>query len=294
VAKTDQELAQDILNNQGINWKYGGDTIAGALMPFRREVLAPEQSQFIGYDDRGQAIIQNIPAQYGETQFDLSYSPAVQSLQGVGSALRDVFFGDANTQAKAINQAVSALRGVAGGIADYASGQYKAAMGGGTIYDPSTREVTEFDPTAVLLANAPAGIQAVRNAPSNTMTLGAAGGRMNPPRDIHAEVASAKAAYDSDPNNEELRRSYMALRRERDAMPPAPSNAIGSEPAIPEIQTDDYRGAHEPPDREYGAPLNDLTSMIPSDVYGPAGPRLYGFCMGWQRLNAAHRYNQST
>ena len=233
MAKTDQELAQDILDGEGINWRYGGDTIAGALMPFRREVLAPEQSQFIGYDDRGQAIIQNIPAQYGETQFDLSYSPAVQSIQGVGSALRDVFFGDANTQAKAVNQAVSTLRGVAGGIADYASGQYQAAMGGGTIYDPSTREVTEFDPTAVLLSNAPAGIQAVRNAPPNTMTLGAAGGRMNPPRDIHAEVASAKAAYDSNPNNEELRRAYMALRRERDEAPPAPSIVRGKGSSIP-------------------------------------------------------------
>jgi hypothetical protein len=39
---------------------------------------------------------------------------------------------------------------------------------------------------------------------------------------------------------------------------------------------DDYRGSHRPPDRDYGASLDNLTALIPEDVYGPAGPRLYG------------------
>jgi hypothetical protein len=39
---------------------------------------------------------------------------------------------------------------------------------------------------------------------------------------------------------------------------------------------DDYRGSHQPPDRDYGASLDNLTALIPEDVYGPAGPRLYG------------------
>ena len=291
MAKTDQELAQDILDGEGINWRYGGDTIAGALMPFRREVLAPEQSQFIGYDDRGQAIIQNIPAQYGETQFDLSYSPAMQSLQGVGSALRDVFFGDANTQAKAVNQAVSALRGVAGGIADYASGQYKAAMGGGTIYDPSTREVTEFDPALVLGGGSSGGgaalasgfrmsgktpvasiIQQFRDAPESKLEYQkqALAGDENAIAalmedkliDRETALSQAQASVDRD----SYRQDYRARQQSEN----------NTQPAMQISQADDYRGAHEPPDREYGAPLNDLTSMIPSDVYGPAGPRLYG------------------
>lgn len=37
-----------------------------------------------------------------------------------------------------------------------------------------------------------------------------------------------------------------------------------------------YRGGHVAPTSEYGAPLHDLTSIMPEDVYGPTGPRLYG------------------
>ena len=37
-----------------------------------------------------------------------------------------------------------------------------------------------------------------------------------------------------------------------------------------------YRGDHVAPTAEYGAPLHNLTEMIPEDVYGPAGKRLYG------------------
>ena len=38
----------------------------------------------------------------------------------------------------------------------------------------------------------------------------------------------------------------------------------------------DYRGSHQPPDRDYGASLDNLTTLVPEDVYGPSGPRLYG------------------
>jgi hypothetical protein len=37
-----------------------------------------------------------------------------------------------------------------------------------------------------------------------------------------------------------------------------------------------YRGSHQAPDADYGAPLYDLTEMIPDDIYGPRGERLYG------------------
>jgi SPP1 gp7 family putative phage head morphogenesis protein len=39
---------------------------------------------------------------------------------------------------------------------------------------------------------------------------------------------------------------------------------------------DSYRGSHEAPGRDYGAPMHDLTSMYPEDVYGPDGARYYG------------------
>ena len=38
----------------------------------------------------------------------------------------------------------------------------------------------------------------------------------------------------------------------------------------------DYRGYHQAPDRDYGAPLHDVTDMYPSDIYGPNGARYYG------------------
>jgi hypothetical protein len=80
--------------------------------------------------------------------------------------------------------------------------------------------------------------------------------------DRDTALSQAQASVD----RELYRQNYRARKQaERDA-----------EPVIETSQTDDYRGSHEPPDREYGAPLNDLTSMIPSDVYSPAGPRLYG------------------
>jgi len=159
-------------------YRYGGDSAIGALLlPERREILQEEQNQFIGYDDRGQAIVQTLPAQYGESEVDFSYSPIVRGAKATGSFLSDIFFGDANEQSEAAGKAVSAVRGVAGGLVDYASDQYQAGMAGGTTYDPETRQITEFDPTAVMVSGAPAGIQAARNTPSNQVIFGTMGSK---------------------------------------------------------------------------------------------------------------------
>ena len=132
-------------------YRYGGDSAIGALLlPERREILQEEQNQFIGYDDRGQAIVQTLPAQYGESEVDFSYSPIVRGAKATGSFLNDIFFGDANEQSEAAGRAVSAVRGVVGGLVDYASDQYQAGMAGGTTYDPETRQITEFDPALVM------------------------------------------------------------------------------------------------------------------------------------------------
>jgi hypothetical protein len=45
-----------------------------------------------------------------------------------------------------------------------------------------------------------------------------------------------------------------------------------------------YRGEHTTPGPDYGAPLHDLTQMMPSDVYDPIGKRLYG--MGDPRIDS--------
>jgi len=159
-------------------YRYGGDSAIGALLlPARREILRDEQNQFIGYDDQGNAIIQTIPAKYGESEVDISYSPIVRGAKATGSFLNDIFFGDANEQSQAAGRAVSAIRGAIEGLGDYASGQYEAGMAGGTIYDPETRQITEFDPTAVMVSGAPAGIQAARNTPSNQVIFGTMGSK---------------------------------------------------------------------------------------------------------------------
>ena len=159
-------------------YRYGGDSAIGALLlPARREILRDEQNQFIGYDDQGNAIIQTIPAKYGESEVDISYSPIVRGAKATGSFLNDIFFGDANEQSQAAGRAVSAIRGAVEGLGDYASSQYEAGMAGGTIYDPETRQITEFDPTAVMVSGAPAGIQAARNTPSNQVIFGTMGSK---------------------------------------------------------------------------------------------------------------------
>ena len=159
-------------------YRYGGDSAIGALLlPERREILRDEQNQFIGYDDQGNAIVQTIPAEYGESEVDISYSPIVRGAKAAGLFLNDIFFGDANEQSQAAGRAVSAIRGAIEGLGDYASGQYEAGMAGGTIYDPETRQITEFDPTAVMVSGAPAGIQAARNTPSNQVIFGTMGSK---------------------------------------------------------------------------------------------------------------------
>lgn len=151
MAERSPSAGSSALNQVDKNYKYGGDTALGVLIPERREILREEiQNQLIGYDDRGREIRQTIPAQYGESEVDFSYSPIVRGAKATGSFLNDIFFGDANEQSEAAGRAVSAVRGVVGGLRDYASSQYEAGMAGGTIYDPETRQITEFDPTIVM------------------------------------------------------------------------------------------------------------------------------------------------
>ena len=139
------------LNQVDKNYKYGGDTALGVLIPERREILREEiQNQLIGYDDRGREIRQTIPAQYGESEVDFSYSPIVRGAKATGSFLNDIFFGDANEQSEAAGKAVSAIRGVVKAVPQMIDEQMRAAGSGGRYYDPETRRIVEFDPTIVM------------------------------------------------------------------------------------------------------------------------------------------------
>jgi len=132
-------------------YKYGGESaLAAFFMPERREILSPEESQIIGYRPSGEAIVQNIPAQYGESEIDFSYTPVVRGARSAASFLNDLFLGDANEQSEAAGKAVSAVRGMIEGLGDYAVDQYEAGMAGGTTYNPETGQITDFDPALVM------------------------------------------------------------------------------------------------------------------------------------------------
>ena len=58
-------------------------------------------------------------------------------------------------------------------------------------------------------------------------------------------------------------------------------------------EVDTYRGYHEAPDKESGAPMHDVRNIYPSDVYGPNGYRYYGDnghdadAESWQKMMSA-------
>jgi len=98
--------------------------------------------------------------------------------------------------------------------------------------------------------------------------------------DINAEVANAKAAYDANPNNEELRRSYMALRRERDAMPAeevtSPLSGSGTDAMMPrdiyDMDEDEYikainpQGSRIAPEARPNLGMGDMYGMAPRNA----------------------------
>ena len=174
-----QQEAIDELINRGqppIDYKYGGNyrELTDPFIGERRPILRQEQSMIVGYNSDGSANIETIPAQYGPPEFDSSYSPARRGL----SKLNDVFFGDANEQAAAFSGVTSVLRA----IPEYFKGQYDAGMGGGTVFNPETQQLQEFDPTSMAIGSAPAGINAIRASKDGSVVLGAMGGKIPRPK----------------------------------------------------------------------------------------------------------------
>jgi hypothetical protein len=157
-------------------YEYGGEGLFGFLMPERREILSPEQQLLQGYEStrRGPAaVIETIPARYGEPEVGFEYIPVVRGIRSALNAVQDLF-----TSPPSAEQAKEAGKSALRGIDQYMRDQATAGALGGTAYNPETGQVTEFDPTVAMVGGAPAGVQAVRAAAPGTVTLGSAGGKV--------------------------------------------------------------------------------------------------------------------
>ena len=167
----EQQKAIQELERRGINppekpefgYDYGGDRgLTDMFMPFRREVISPEQTiptGNISFGPRGnmQQEVKTIPAQYGESEFGMEYMPLVRGTKSALNAVGDFFFGDAGEQAAAAKSALN----MAEGLGQYATEQVKAAASGGQYYDSEQQRIVSFDPTTVMFGGNPATGQAV-------------------------------------------------------------------------------------------------------------------------------------
>lgn len=53
------------------------------------------------------------------------------------------------------------------------------------------------------------------------------------------------------------------------------------------ITEEDYRGQHQAPGPDNGAPLHDLTGIYPDDIYGPKAAQYYGHFGGNNPMDVA-------
>ncbi len=162
MAKTDQELAQEEVNNR--QYMYGG---LGPFSQFfsgqRREILRPESTQVAGFAAGPSGlnyITETIPAQYGPAEYDPSYSPVRRGLSALGDMLGETpsFLGlrGPDEQVEAIQGVGSSLRDALFGSAEYMSEQARAAASGGEYFDPETGRTVAFDPTITMFGGNPA------------------------------------------------------------------------------------------------------------------------------------------
>lgn len=157
-------------------YEYGGDGLFGAFMPSRREILSPEQQLVQGYEStrRGPAaVIETIPAQYGEPETGFEYTPIVR---GVKSALNSI--GEAfSDPEQAFESAKTVAPQALAGINQYMSDQYQAGALGGTTYNPETGQVTEFNPVDVAMTLAPGGFLTRAAVTPGSTVLGMVGSK---------------------------------------------------------------------------------------------------------------------
>ena len=164
MAKTDQELAQEEINNR--QYMYGGvGPISGYFTGERREIIRPESTQVVGLSGVDQFgnpeyLLETIPAEYGPVEYDPSYSPVRRGLSALGDVLYEApsFFGlrGPDEQVEAMQGVGSSLRDALFGTAEYMSEQARAFASGGEYYDPETNRVVEANPLEVMVGGNPA------------------------------------------------------------------------------------------------------------------------------------------
>lgn len=162
MAKTDQELAQEEVNNR--QYMYGGlGLFSQFLSGQRREILRPESTQVAGLaagPSGLEYITETIPAQYGPVEYDPSYSPVRRGLSALGDMLGEapsfLGFRGPDEQVEAIQGVGSSLRDALFGSAEYMSEQARAAASGGEYFDPETGRTVAFDPTITMFGGNPA------------------------------------------------------------------------------------------------------------------------------------------
>lgn len=162
MAKTDQELAQEEINNR--QYMYGGlGPFSQFLSGERREIIRPESTEVVGFGAGPtgvEYITETIPAEYGPVEYDPSYSPVRRSLSALGDILYEApsFFGlrGPDEQIEAMQGVGSSLRDALFGSAEYMSEQARAAASGGEYFDPETGRTVAFDPTITMFGGNPA------------------------------------------------------------------------------------------------------------------------------------------
>ena len=227
---------------------------------------------------------------------------AAKGVKGASSALRNIYHGTSSDAAKAIDQFGFDLNKTADGSAWFTTnpdiGEVAAAGKGGVIQrqlDESNLKLASYDETdkysngeligmgydGAVYPNGEGGAHYEIWNQDKLDQLTPLSGLRNPStRDITSEVANAKSAYDSNPNNEELRRAYMALRRERDAMPTAevtsPLSGSGTDEMMPrdiyDMDEDEYiqainpQGSRIAPEARPNLGMGDMYGMAPRNA----------------------------
>lgn len=206
MAKTDQELAQEEINNR--QYMYGGlGPFSQFLSGERREIIRPESTEVVGFGAGPtgvEYITETIPAEYGPVEYDPSFSPARRGLSALGDILYEApsFFGlrGPDEQVEAMQAVGSSLRDALFGSAEYMSEQARAAASGGEYFDPETGRTVAFDPTITMFGGNPAegavmgsGVRAGRAA--RVRPYEQFGGNLQEARDRLGVTADAARTY---------------------------------------------------------------------------------------------------
>ena len=228
-------------------YKYGGDTFMGGFMPIRREILRPEYTQFVGFDDAGNSLYQEFPAVYGEAEYDPAYAPLSSAVSAGIDAAKGIpsFFGlrGPDAQVEAMNTVGSSLRDMLFGTGEYIADQATAAMSGGAFFDPDTQSVVRFDPTIAMVGGNPA------TGGGAVLASGVRAPRVRPFQQYGGNLEEARNRLNI---TEESRKAWQATRSGFKQERPEELRIAAQKVADGEMTFDEYRALVQevlPPER---------------------------------------------